>query len=86
MLNRTCELEVYPVVPFSASGGAIPEYSRLSDTIKAMLIPLPPISLRHPTPETFGDPLTIGGWLNSRDSWLHVVPVRFLIDPSAECY
>jgi hypothetical protein len=50
-----------------------------SDTIKATLIPLLPLSLRHPTPENFGDPLTIGGWSDSRDTWLHVVPVRFMI-------
>jgi hypothetical protein len=73
------ELEVYPVVSFSHEGGAIDGYNATDDIIKPTLIPLPPLSHRFPTSQLFGPPLSIGGWENSRDAWLHVVPKKFIM-------
>ena len=74
------ELEVYPVVSFSSrKGRAIDSYSATDDTIKPTLIPLPPLSYHFPTPQLFGPPLVIGGWEYSKDTWLHVVPKKFIM-------
>jgi hypothetical protein len=77
------ELEVYPVVSFShKGGGAIDGYNAADDSIKPTLIPLPPLSRRFPTPKLFGPPLVIGGWEDSKDTWLHVVPKKFIMPRS----
>ncbi|KAI0296731.1 hypothetical protein B0F90DRAFT_1744658 [Multifurca ochricompacta] len=75
-------LEVYPVVSFTRSGGALPTYNRLTDAAKASLLPLPPLSFRHPTPDAFGARLNFGTWRNSRDSFLLVNPRRFIMPTS----
>ncbi|KAF8341021.1 hypothetical protein F5887DRAFT_1062556 [Amanita rubescens] len=79
--GNACILEVYPVLSFSETGGAVSTYNRLPDTAKAALLPLPPLSFRHPTPDSFGAPLDLGDWSNSRDSFLHVIPRRFVVPP-----
>jgi hypothetical protein len=53
-------LEVYPVISFTSRGGAVAGYNKLDDATKAMLLPLPSLSLSHPTPEAFGAPLNFG--------------------------
>ena len=54
-------LEVYPVLSFTSTGGALSTYNRMSDTAaKAALLPLLPLSSRHPTPDVFGEPLDFG--------------------------
>ncbi|KAF8346407.1 hypothetical protein F5887DRAFT_1182675 [Amanita rubescens] len=75
-------LEVYPVVSFTRSGGALPTYNRLTDAAKALLLPLPPLSFCHPTPEAFGARLNLGTWRDSRDSFLLVNPRRFVMPTS----
>ncbi|KAF5375494.1 hypothetical protein D9615_009206 [Tricholomella constricta] len=75
-------LEVYPVVSFIRSGGALAGYNQLDDAAKATLIPLPSFSLRQPTPEAFGPPLSFGNFATFRDSWLFIVPMRFIIPAS----
>jgi len=80
--GRLWELEVYPVLSFTGTGGALSTYNGMSDTAKAALIPLPPLSLRHPTPHAFGAPLDFGNWLNTRDSFLHVFHRRFIMTSS----
>jgi len=75
-------LEVYPVVSFTNSGGALAGYDLMNDAAKATLLPLPPLSINQPTPEAFGTPLAFGGWETSKDSWLSVVPRRFVIKTS----
>ncbi|KAF9507743.1 hypothetical protein BS47DRAFT_1265422, partial [Hydnum rufescens UP504] len=67
------EPQVYPVVSFVRNGGALAGYNQLEGTAYASLIPLPPLSHGHPTPELFGDRLSLGGWSAPRDSWLSVV-------------
>ena len=79
--GNACVLEVYPVLSFSRIGGAVSTYNKLPDTAKAALLPLPPLSFRHPTPDSFGAPLDLGDWSNSRDSFLHVIPRRFVMPP-----
>ena len=74
-------LDVYPVLSFG-SGGALPGYNGLTDVAKATLLPLPPLSLRHPMPDAFGAPLDLGNWSNSRDSFLHVIPKQFAMPMS----
>ncbi|KAF5373498.1 hypothetical protein D9615_009488 [Tricholomella constricta] len=71
-------LEVYPVLFFTSSAG----HSELDDATRATLLPLPPLSLHHPTPEAFGPPLDLGTWSTSRDSWLSIVPRRFSMPTS----
>ena len=73
--DRSVELEVYPQLSFTQSGGALIGYSNSNNP----LIPLPPLSSRHSTPASFGAPLTVGGWSNSRDAWLRVIPVKFIL-------
>ena len=75
--DGSVEVEVYPQLSFHESGGALSGYSKLPEDARLALIPLPPLSSRHPTPEAFGAPLTVGGWSNTRDAWLRVVPVTF---------
>ena len=72
-------LEVYPVVSFTRSGETLPTYNRLTDAAKASLLPLPPLSFSHPTPDAFGPRLNFGTWRNSRDSFLLVNPRRFIM-------
>lgn len=72
--DRSFALEVYPVLSFSSTGGAVATYNRMSDAAKAALLPLPPLSSRHATPDAFGEPLDFGNWSNSRDLFLHVFP------------
>ncbi|KAF9506829.1 hypothetical protein BS47DRAFT_380192 [Hydnum rufescens UP504] len=79
LLDGSYQLEVYPQLPLSRSGGALIGYNQTDDTGRAALIPLPPLSHRYPTPERFGDPLVVGGWSNSRDAWLYTVPHRFVM-------
>ncbi len=76
------ELEVYPVVSFSREGGAMDGYNATDDIIKQTLIPLPPLSRHFPTPQLFGPPLGIGGWEDSKETWLHVVPKTFIMPRS----
>jgi hypothetical protein len=77
--NNSIELEVYPQLSFARSGGALNGYNNLNDVMRATLIPLLPLSLRHPTPDAFGAPLTVGGWSNSRDAWLRVIPMKLIL-------
>jgi hypothetical protein len=51
----------------------------LKETDQANLIPIPHLSCHHPTPELFGEPLVIGGWSNTRDSWLLVNATKFIM-------
>ena len=74
-LDDSWILEVYPVVSFTRSGGAVQGYRQLTDAGKAALLPLPKLSLRHPTPAPFGTPF--GTWSTLRDSFLLVIPMRF---------
>ncbi|KAF8342434.1 hypothetical protein F5887DRAFT_357480 [Amanita rubescens] len=69
-------LDVYPLVSFSRSGGAVRGFHQLTDAGKATLLPLPPLSSRHPSPNAFGaplNPLDFGGWSDHRDAFLHVI-------------
>jgi hypothetical protein len=75
-------LEVYSVASFSRSGGALAGYNQMNNATKATLLPLPPLSLCHPTPEAFGPPLDFGNWSTPRDSWLNIIPRRFIIPTS----
>jgi hypothetical protein len=75
-------LEVYAVVSFTRSGGALAGYNQMNDATKATLLPLPPLSLHHPTPEAFGPPLDFGNWTTPRDSWLSIIPRRFVMPTS----
>ncbi|KAK2463869.1 hypothetical protein APHAL10511_004174 [Amanita phalloides] len=77
MPGRSWVLEVYPVLSFTRTGGALPTYNKMTDTTKATLLPLPPLSSRHPTPGAFGEPLDFGNWSTNRYSFLHVFPRRF---------
>lgn len=73
-------LEVYPVLSFTSTGGALLTYNRMTDTAaKAALLPLAPLSFRYPTPDAFGEPLDFGNWLTYKDSFLHVFPRRLTI-------
>ncbi|KAI0253669.1 hypothetical protein BJV78DRAFT_1299756 [Lactifluus subvellereus] len=76
--NRSYLVEVYPVLAFSRSGGAIAGYNRMDDASRAQLLPLPSLLHRHPTPEAFGAPLRSP----FRDSWLSVIPIRFIMPRS----
>ena len=67
------------LAPFTRSDEALPTYNRLTDAAKASLLPLPTLSFCHPTPDTLGARLTFGTWPNSRDSFLHVNPRRFIM-------
>ncbi len=73
------EVEVYPVVSFTRSGGARAGYDKVDDDIKPTLIPLPPLSHTFQTPKLFGPPLVIGGWIGSRDAWVSVTPIKFIL-------
>jgi len=75
-------LEVYPVLSFTSSCGALACYNGMDDAAKATLLPLPPLSLRHPTPEAFGAPLNFGNWSTFTDSWLSIIPRRFVMPTS----
>jgi hypothetical protein len=72
-------LEVYPVLSFSRTGGAVATYNALTNAAQAMLLPLPNLSLRHATPDAFGTPLDFGGWSTRNDSFLFVVPTQFVM-------
>ncbi|EDR09629.1 uncharacterized protein LACBIDRAFT_318891 [Laccaria bicolor S238N-H82] len=75
-------LDVYPVLSFSRSGGAVVAYNNMRNPIsKASLLPLPSFSSRHPTPHTFGQPLTFGNWTTLNDSFLHIFPRQFTMPP-----
>jgi hypothetical protein len=78
--NMSLGLEVYPIFSFTNTGGALPTYDRMSDTVaKAALLPLPPLSSRHPTPDAFGEPLDSGDWSTYKDSFLHIFPRRLTL-------
>jgi hypothetical protein len=79
MSQGSYEFEVYSLVSFTRSGGV---YELIDDRSKANLIPLPPLSHYHPTPDLFGKRLTIGGWSASRPTWLTVVPFKFIMPAS----
>ncbi|KIL65219.1 hypothetical protein M378DRAFT_533771 [Amanita muscaria Koide BX008] len=83
--DRSFALEVYPVLSFTSTGGALPTYNRMSDAAKAALLPLPPLSSRHPTPDAFGEPLDFGNWSTDKDSFLHVFPRRLTM-PTKESF
>ncbi|KIL58313.1 hypothetical protein M378DRAFT_332913 [Amanita muscaria Koide BX008] len=74
--GNACILEVYPVLSFGRTGGAVSTYNTLANITKAALLPL---SFRHPTPDSFGPPLDLGNWSNSRDLFLHVIPRRLVM-------
>jgi hypothetical protein len=76
------KLEFYPVISFTRRGGALAGYNEVNDAFKAKLLPLPRLSLRHPTPEAFGAPLNLGDWSTFRDSWLSVIPKSFIMPGS----
>jgi hypothetical protein len=75
-------VDAYPVVSFTSQGGAEAGYNNLDINIQRTLIPLPPLSQRVSTPQLFGNPLTLGGWQTSRDSWLSVIPRTFVMPRS----
>ena len=78
-------LDVYPLVSFSRSGGAVLGFRQLTDAGKATLLPLPPLSSRHPSPNAFGvplNPLDFGGWSDDRDSFLYVISRQFTMPRS----
>ena len=77
--DRSVLLEVYPQISFTRSGGALTSYNNMDNAARATLVPLPPLSSRHPTPEGFGPPLIVGGRSNARDAWLRVIPVQFIL-------
>jgi len=81
---RGMVLEVYPIVSFSHQGGAVNGYNAASEFVKRGLIPLPPLSSTFPTPPLFGTQLLIGGWVNSRDAFISVYPVRFELPRSSK--
>lgn len=81
---RGLTLEVYPIVSFSREGGAVNGYNASSESVKQGLIPLPPLSSTFPTPPLFGTQLLIGGWINSKDAFLSVYPVRFELPRSSK--
>ena len=81
--QRSFILEVYPVLAFSNTGGAVATYNNMSNpATKAALLPLPLLSSRHPTPDAFGEPLSFGNWTTIRDSFLHVFPRRLIMPMS----
>jgi hypothetical protein len=53
--NGSYEVNAYPIVSFSRSGGAIAGYNRLPPDDQARLIPLPPLWDERPTPAAFGN-------------------------------
>ena len=63
--DGSVDVKVYPELSFHQSGGALSSYSKLPEDARPVLILLPPLSSRHPTPDTFGAPLTLEGWSNS---------------------
>jgi hypothetical protein len=75
-------LEVFPIVSFTNSGGALAGYNQMNDATKELLIPLPhsSTSLQYLTPALFGDPLTIGGCSTPRPSFLNIVPRKFVVN------
>ncbi|KAI0253654.1 hypothetical protein BJV78DRAFT_1191090 [Lactifluus subvellereus] len=75
-------LEVYVILSFTGSGGAIASYYEMDDATRATLLPLPPSSHRHPTPEAFGAPLSFEAWSALRDSWLSIIPRRVFMPSS----
>ena len=78
--NGSWVLEVYPVLSFTKSGGALAGYNRMDDSAQAMLLPLPPLSNSCPTPEAFGAPLVLlGNRSTFVESWLSVIPIRFVM-------
>ncbi|EDR09630.1 uncharacterized protein LACBIDRAFT_318893 [Laccaria bicolor S238N-H82] len=82
-LNDSFILDVYPVLAFSHTDGAVATYNNMRNPIsKAALIPLSLFSSRHPTPHGFGQPLTLGNWITVNDSFLHVLPRRFTMPMS----
>lgn len=46
LLDGDWVLEVYPVVSFTSSGGALRGYDLINDAAKATLLPLPPLSIQ----------------------------------------
>ena len=80
--NGSLVLEVYPVLSFTSSGGALAGYNQMDDSSQATLLPLPPLSNSYPTPEAFGAPLVFGNWSTYEESWLSVVPIRFVMPTS----
>jgi hypothetical protein len=73
-------VDTYPVVSFSHQGGALSGFNALPANMQALLIPLPPLSSRHPTPTNFGNVIgLIGGFATGRDSRLLVNPERFIV-------
>jgi hypothetical protein len=79
--NGSFWLEVYPILSFTIAGGALAAYNSMSDVSKALLLPLPTLTSRHPTPVAFGEALNFGSWSTIKDSFLHIVP-RHLIIPT----
>ena len=77
--DRSFALEVYPVLCFTSTDGALPTYNRMSDAAKPALLPLPPLSSRDLMPDAFGEPLDFGNWATYKDSFLHVFPRRFIM-------
>jgi len=78
--NGSWVLEVYPVFSFTRSGGALAGYNRMDDSAQATLLPLPPpLSNSCPTPEAFGAPLVLGNRSTFVESWLGVIPIRFVM-------
>ncbi|KAG6814247.1 hypothetical protein H0H92_015362 [Tricholoma furcatifolium] len=77
--NSPFLLEVYPVVSFTRTEGAVATYNTLAPNIRALLLPLPPLSANLPTPVLFGQPLDLGGWSFSRPSFLLVNPQKFIM-------
>ena len=78
--DASYDIVAYPIIFFSRQGGAVEGYNNLPANVKPFLIPLPPLSTRHPTPTVFGNALTlIGGFALGRDSWLHIIPRQFIM-------
>jgi hypothetical protein len=77
--NRSYEVNAYPIVSFSRSGGAIAGYNRLPPDDQARLIPLPPLWDERPTPAAFGSQFDLGDFSFNKNYWLLVNLHRFVM-------
>ena len=77
--NGSHEVNAYPIVSFSRSGGAIAGYNQLPKDDQACLIPLLTQWDKHPTPTTFGNQFDLGDFSLNTNSWLLINPHRFIM-------
>lgn len=69
--GRRCTLEIgcYPVLSLHRSSDPVFDMTNAVGYDKLVHIPLPSIA-DAPTPTSFGDPLTAGGYINDRACWI----------------